>query len=66
MGQLWMIAINHKIVGIMSLVSQLVGEEGAKFDITVSLSRQSMVEIFSALIVVALIAVAVNIVASKL
>lgn len=50
----------------MSIVSQLVGEEGAKFDVNVSLSRQTMVELFSALVVVALIAVAVNIVASKL
>lgn len=50
----------------MNIVNNLIGEEGAKFDITVDLSRQTMVELFSALLLVSIIAVAIHIVVSKI
>lgn len=47
------------------LLNNIVGKDGTKFDITVDLSRSTLIELFAMLLVVAIIAVALNVLISK-
>ncbi len=49
-----------------SILDKLVGEEGAKFDVTVSLGRQTQLELFGIVLAAIIVGMLLNVAFSKL